>query len=693
MATNAEHPTHTGAEASIFDKLAEQTGDMLSFVLLAIGAGLTLTIAVLAYMHGMGDLVVDLWLGALAVIFFGVGLYSRFATYQSREITRGDQLRLLTLALAGLAGFFTALLGPFLAIWKYSDIFSGGVETWRHNPGTIVLCALPLFGGLVLMFVGLMLGRAFERTQPELRRLLYGYNSVLGALLLFAVLGLLNLISYTHVKPFSGLGATLDWTTGGIYTLQEGSQSVLDNLKEPTEVFVILQRGDPVTGDVELLLENCRAINQNIRYQVLSPSTDRAAIEEKSKNFNIPGLGVLILYGPAGSEKNEFIPRDELVTSSFDPKGGEQEIFQGEFALMKAFSYLEAGKTKTKIYFTQGNGELDFNDSSTRQPDKGLGQLVSLLGKGNFDLAPLPLDKKSALNDKGQPIDLPADADLVVIAGPRRPFAPEAVAALRNYLKPSAGRKPGKLLVLLDVIVVDGKMEKTGLEELVGGYGVTAGDSRILNMSLDNPLEVYVFPNTDSENPIAKTFYSGSKITTFSFSDVRTVQPAPPSPARNYATDIILEASPQLGIWAEDNLGADPQELRAAIGRNREKLVQKLSRGPLPVAVAISESSLPPGHPGIGGGTQKPVMVVFGDATWVSNAYANRRSNFNLFTSCVSWLRERPEIGVMPNPPKKPTYEFTAPEDAAYRMLWMPGVLMLVAVIGLSMGVWLVRRR
>jgi hypothetical protein len=146
-------------------------------------------------------------------------------------------------------------------------------------------------------------------------------------------------------------------------------------------------------------------------------------------------------------------------------------------------------------------------------------------------------------------------------------------------------------------------------------------------------------------------------------------------------------------MWAEDNLKAEPAEIVNALAQNEEKLMDRISKTPLPVAVAVSASAggLPPGHPGVG--TDKPVMVVFGDSTWASNKEMQSRKNISLFTGCLNWLRERPVMGENPEPAKPPTYEFKATEEEQRRLFWLPGFLILLTIISLSLGVWLVRRR
>src|SRR2546423_585115 len=65
--------------------------------------------------------------------------------------------------------------------------------------------------------------------------------------------------------------------------------------------------------------------------------------------------------------------------------------------------------------------------------------------------------------------------------------------------------------------------------------------------------------------------------------------------------------------------------------------------------------------------------------------------NYDVFESSLAWLRERPSsIGLDPKERKiyqiEPTTNFT-------RMEFLPLGLMIVTVLGLGLGVWVVRRR
>src|SRR5262249_31939687 len=151
------------------------------------------------------------------------------------------------------------------------------------------------------------------------------------------------------------------------------------------------------------------------------------------------------------------------------------------------------------IYFTQGNGELDLNDQE-RRLDRGLEVLRERLEKANYQVKGLQLVGV----DVGKKEDarlvvstvVPEDAAVVVIAGPRNPFPPEALTPLTSYMKPAdPKRKPGKLIVLLDVVIRDGQMVQTGLENWLAEYNVEVGNNRLLNVQLSQRTQMLVAPN------------------------------------------------------------------------------------------------------------------------------------------------------------------------------------------------------
>src|SRR5262249_36202074 len=145
------------------------------------------------------------------------------------------------------------------------------------------VCLLALFGGLALMFVSLLPARAVERSDPALRRLLYGYNAVLTGLLMVVILAVVNILVYNYFN------VTYDWTEHAIYTLSDQSKNILRALEKPTEVYVIMVTNDrQAFDDMRTLLDNCRAINDKLQVQYLSPDLDPDRIQGLATRYQLP---------------------------------------------------------------------------------------------------------------------------------------------------------------------------------------------------------------------------------------------------------------------------------------------------------------------------------------------------------------------------------------------------------------------
>jgi len=617
------------------------------------------------------------------------------------QITPTERVRAYIISLGGVLGALTALLGLILPFTQYSEVFGADLKVWRQHPWTLVLTALALFGGLTLIFVTFQLARGVQRSSVVMRRFLYLYNAVFSSLLLLFILILFNVLALSHVGAFEFFTTNFDWTSYGIYTLSPKSKALLASLDQPVKVYVLMTGEDQVTQDVETLLENCRSVTDKISYETLSRDrnrTDFAKLLEKYPSSDPYGL--LVLYGTEPNVAWDYIKRDDLAKEPpFNPRGGTPPAptFTGENALMKTIDYLSQGKSKAVIYFTQGNGEPDLNDRQGDAPDKGLGVLSERIGKGNYEVKELRFDP----GFKG----IPEDADAVVMVRPGSVVGPvpeAGVRALRDYLSGAGGRKKGKLMVLLDVVVrPDGSMARSGLEDLLDEYGVRPGNNRILSVLGRSPTDLQVMVNLRSRNPIAQAFGPiAGRIIPFTFDDARSIEPKQTDPGGRYTVEELVQTIPQTGAWAEKDLSAQPSALVAELRKDQDKLLKTISRTPIPVGVAVTESkgpsAMPPGHPPVGG-DQQPRLIVFGDASWVTNQMQNSRIgevNFELFSNCLSWLRERPDIGTEYAEGKiRPEYNLNATPEVVSRLRWLPFGLMMLGLISVGGAVWVVRRR
>ena len=116
----------------------------------------------------------------------------------------------------------------------------------------------------------------------------------------------------------------------------------------------------------------------------------------------------------------------------------------------------------------------------------------------------------------------------------------------------------------------------------------------------------------------------------------------------------------------------------------------QLSKDRLTVGVAVNESAGPEGH-----GENSPRLAVIGCASWLRNEFVGERiplPHYSLFINIVKWMRGRPDIGPAPEPKSRKPFIIDRPE-VVNRLIWTPGPLVILGIIGLGGGIWLVRRR
>jgi hypothetical protein len=640
------------------------------------------------------------WLLLLSLVTLAVALVN--VSYESSgRMTEGEKLRIILVLLGGLIGICTAAYGFLLPFTQFHDVFAGGFDEWRKNRAAIGLTVLPFFGGLMLAFFSLLLTSGMERSSATARRLLYGYNAVLSGLLLLFILLLLNVLPYSGVWPFKAMAQTSDWTSSGLYSLSQATKERLAALDQPVKIYVLMSGRDQISSEVDTMMQNFRENSTRVTWETLSPEINRRDVEDLVNKYQLTDpRGLLVVYGTEPKTTWEFIPTRELFTDNSTAEGTARFAFKGESAVTKALTYLSEGKTKPVVYFTQGHGELDFTDRSPERPDQGIGVAADRLAQMNYETKPLTF---SVENPK-----VPDDADIVVVARPRTEMSADVISALRIFAT-TAGKKKGKLFILLDVVPTrDGKMAKTGLEPLLTEFSVQAGNDRLLALRSRNPLDLIAYPNPEGNNPIARAFFPRGSFqpVAFGLTDARTVNPAPANPAgpARYSAETLLMVPAELILVPESDLNADPQtvaaDMRADLQKNGgKKYSGRILRSEPSVAVTVSETKgqAPPipGHEFMGGESQ-PRMVVFGDASWVANSELSGRdgkTNFDLFASCVNWLRERPDIGAQAVADKARA-EFRLPKDVGgLRLLVLPVMLILLTVVCLGTGVWVVRRR
>jgi hypothetical protein len=651
-----------------------------------------------------------------ALLFFSILCFACFL-WLNTGVLDENEMRMLVLIFGGGAGVILFFLSIGRAyVWR-EDVYMGGLGAWQGEFGyRFWICAYLMFASLVLMFVSFNLARADIRTNVNLRRLMYGYDAVAQILLLLGILAVLNIVVYA-AAPF-----TYDWTKSrGTYALSPSSQKVIAGLKEETNVVVLLSQNSPVYKDMRIMLDNSQYLNSKLKVTYAAPDTNPMEYIRYVKLFpkikidlaeGTASRGVLVVNGPIPQDEKHntayaFLPERSLF--DFDrgmPGGaGPKLTFKGESELLKEVKFLQSDASKRKIYVLQGNDELSISkqDPTERLDFRqgfgsvGMQMLVDKLKQEKYDITGLTFQKdfggdktpnlvyaKESATGKGR--EVPSDCHTLIIPGSSKMLPSEALDAIGKFAE-----NGGKLMVFMDVIVTPdyAGMKETGLEGLLKRFGVEVKNEfslRLMNSPRDDPRFLVASTAEKSSHPLTKQFEDDIFLLERS---ARVITPTSQPGGRYKAETILNLPTPESDFPSvnETNVRVlqEPQKYIVDLLKNRPKLMQVVNRQPVSVAVAVKDTQ-----------GDKPSMVVFGDADFISNreiaTSKSSRQAYDFIVSTLEWMAEREEIGARP---KVNTVFQLKPAVAANaaRMEYLPGFVMLLFIIGLGTTVWVVRRR
>jgi hypothetical protein len=641
--------------------------------LVILGIAIAVLPTLLSSWYGTEYLGTVIFSGLLAFLVIAIGVTIRFMPAEaSANVVR---LLGLVLLLGGLGGLLVALVGVALSIhWSnlLTDWLSAGK---REGAGQVLLGVAVFLAGLLLMFVTMQLGRAEEHRNPTLRRLMYGYNAVFAGVLLLLILTVVNVLA--GVK----LLWAVDATSSGEYSISDRTINLVKGLDKDLNVKVIWPPDDDRMMPIRSLLDNMQTRSTKVSVEYFSPRQERVVELLKKYPRKIDNIGILLVYGEEKPENATFLKEADLFEEGFG--NNPTTRFRGEDKIDAAISSLEGGGQKTIVYVTQGAGEPSLSDSGTRPAPGGKGGLGSLRdrlnARGNFDVRPLTISPGNA--------KVPDDCKVLVVPAPKPPVDPRVEQSFRQYLE-----KGGKAVFLFDVPApaTGPKMPATGVEGLLAGYNLEVTGDRVLSFgvidlggarALTDRIIVDVNQTLieSRSNEVATAFAGYPFILN---NEVRLVRPAAAGrPGGDSQAQALLTTVRGRDVWTESDWQADSTPQYKALRSGDASMEKRLAKEPLPAAVVVTSGG-------------KPKLAAFGDVGFITNpsvAEGSGTQNFSLFASLLDWLAERStSIGIEPR--NMTVYSLDPTVRFSY-LLFLPGLLAFVTILGLGLGVWVVRRR
>jgi ABC-type uncharacterized transport system involved in gliding motility auxiliary subunit len=490
--------------------------------------------------------------------------------------------------------------------------------------------------GLVAAWAASNLAQLRERmASGEARRVgKYGTSSILSTLIAILILSLLGFLATRYHKRF-------DWSEAGVHSLSQQTQKVLDGLEDTLEIVGFYASVD--AARVRSLLDRYRYASDRVEVQIVDPTARPDLAERYGYSRESLARGLLrIAIGDESVDVDE--PTEERITNAI----------------------VQLTRTQVKkVYFLTGHNERPI-EVEGEGAETSLQLAATALANENYRVEELLLPTAGRV---------PEDADVVVIAGPTRPFLNKEHDALAAYVEGG-----GALLVMLE------PRAKTDLYADLATWGVEVGD------------DVVIAPRSSyfgrPEMPVARQF-GDHPITrdlreAALFFVVRTVLPGDAADGR--FTEIVRTGDDS---WAETNL--DLWVGSSRVGKDPEDRA-----GPLSIAVAgtlefdVSPASREEGDEAAdedaAGEAVEARLVIFGDSDFASNQLIESGSNRDLVVNSVNWLLGDVEaISIRPVRSRSSSLQLSADEFNQIRYLTLFVLPEAIALLGVY--AWWSRRR
>jgi len=439
-----------------------------------------------------------------------------------------------------------------------------------------------------------------------------------------------------------------DWTKTRLYSLSATTRKLVGGLTKPVRVTVFMDRDSRLYTPVTEILSRYRALSPKIEVEELDPKRNPARAEVLVREFGIRQSTVVFRSG----DRKKYVEEDRLA--DYDYSGmqtgraaPEMKAFKGEEAFTSAILAVTEDRTP-HVYFSSGHGEASL-DSSER--GRGLAEAKQLLERDNLSVAKWESLGKDAI---------PADADVIVVAGPRIAFLEPEAGALQKYL--AAG---GHVLLMIDpVLPAPGSPPgDLGLGKLLAGNGVKLGNDIVIDPANALPLvgAETVFANHYGSHPIVRSL---------SEEGLPVILPLARSVSKSAVpgTDVttLVETSPE--GWGEISLS----NLEEQVKKDPED-----TAGPVSLAVAVGpgeEEKVP---------AKKGRLVVVGNSRFAAGEGLQNAGNANLFLNSIHWLTGAgKQIGIAPKTLEQASLALTRSQVRRIGLFSVLGLPALAVVLG-----------
>ncbi len=405
-----------------------------------------------------------------------------------------------------------------------------------------------------------------------------------GANVALSIVGVIGIAIFVNAIVVQRFDKRVDITINKLYTLSEQTRKILKSVDKDIRVIAFL--GQNVPAQNQQRIRDILALYQRETRFVTVSYADPYIDQSLTNKYNIRVEGTIVFESDTRHEKVTIIEEQKFTSSIL-------KLIRDE---------------SKKIYFLVGHEEHEIEDFN----DSGYSGIRTELENQNY--APLSL---SLLTEP----DIPADCEVLVIAGPKATLTRHELDVVSEYL----GRN-GKLLLMLDPSLTSAADVNIGLVRLMKKWGIKIGNDLVIDETSFVPLYGPSAPVPGFElHEITRSMRD-----LVVFLRARSVTPIVDSGVNLSVKSFAKTIGGAQDSWGERERGSDGTF-------SRELVYTPGVDTPPPVSIAVAVEQKVDNNSQDEASGSPTRIVVFGDSDFASNA-ALREANRDLFLSTINWL-------------------------------------------------------
>ncbi|MFV0504591.1 MAG: Gldg family protein [Lachnospirales bacterium] len=362
------------------------------------------------------------------------------------------------------------------------------------------------------------------------KKVRYGTFSTLTALLVLAVLVLVNIVA-------GYLNKTYDLTPQSQFSLSDETKEILKTVDQPIILYSLYKAGEEDLL-ISTLLDEYAEASEMVTYENIDPYVNPTFVEQFNDSNEAIENGSIIISGESGSK---VVAPSEMVSQAYN--GGTS--YDIEPQVTNGIVNLVSGESK-KMVVVSGHNEIAMGAS-----------IQSQLELANFEIENLELLLS----------DIPEDTDVLFMATPSRDYTAEETKKVNEYLE-----KGGNAFIVTGLV----NLALPNFDSIYNNYGIEKNNSVIFELDeskILDPQSPILFLPSLTGNSINESLKN------------KNMMPLVDTAVGLNPTEVVKQSIAIENVLTSSDVSFGKTNLESS---NITQEAGDIS-GPLPIAVAISD--------------------------------------------------------------------------------------------------------